>query len=247
MCWIKCLSLNVSSWLLLLNLVLPLSSRVFYKVEGPNLATPLPTFVGLDTAQLAPQLTGSSTFSSQPTPLAAQPTGDIKYSLSASDRERFTGFFNTLDPVNGVVSGAQARDLFVQSMLPMETLGQIWRLVDSAGSGSLNLNQFIMAMVLITMIKSGQLTSVPSTLPLQLSSLVAGSTPTPTKSSFDSNRVDTGEYKALTIGITEVDRRKYEGYFASLDTTKKGSLTGAESYSFFVKSKLAANELAQIW
>lgn len=47
--------------------------------------------------------------------------------------------------------------------------------------------------------------------------------------------------------ITESERQQYNAYFDKLDLTKKGYLTGEDSAPFFLKSKLAPNDLAQIW
>ncbi|KAI8909793.1 hypothetical protein EDD86DRAFT_247132 [Gorgonomyces haynaldii] len=174
--------------------------------------------------KLQPQHTGVQT------PIQPQMTGQ-QIELQKEDRERFTGFFESLGPSNGVVTGDVARDLFLKSQLPVEQLSAIWRLADTKGTGNLNLSQFLIAMTLITKLKTGQLLSVPAVLPPSLLQQVGLTVPsTPSKAD-----------------PSEQQRRQYQLYFADLDKSKKGFLTGAESYDFFVRSGLPPAELAQIW
>lgn len=48
------------------------------------------------------------------------------YKLSPEERERYRAAFISCSPVNGMVPGDKARDLFVKSGLPIEVLSKIW-------------------------------------------------------------------------------------------------------------------------
>ncbi|KAI9509957.1 hypothetical protein F5148DRAFT_1183471 [Russula earlei] len=85
--------------------------------------------------------------------------------LTAPDKARFTRLFNSCSPVNGLLSGEKAREVFFKSKLSIEKLSQIWSLSDTHSRGSLDVADFIVAMYLIQASMSGQLPFIPTTLP----------------------------------------------------------------------------------
>ncbi|KAH6573482.1 hypothetical protein BASA60_005991 [Batrachochytrium salamandrivorans] len=157
-----------------------------------SLATPLPILDGIHldappTPTMPLSLSAPKTLSPASaipinvtgTRIALQRTGEIavRSTSLASDttmavlpeeHERFTSFFTAAGPVDGALTAQVARDLFLKSNLPMETLGKIWQLVDPTGLGKLPLNQFIVAMWLITQIRLGRLSAVPDSIPSSL-------------------------------------------------------------------------------
>lgn len=56
----------------------------------------------------------------------ATPTMTNADTISPSDREKYLTIFRAHHPVQGVVDGAKAREIFVKSKLPNEALAQIW-------------------------------------------------------------------------------------------------------------------------
>ena len=48
------------------------------------------------------------------------------WAVLPQERARYQQQFDTLKPINGVVTGVQAKDFFLQSQLPPIVLGQIW-------------------------------------------------------------------------------------------------------------------------
>lgn len=46
--------------------------------------------------------------------------------ITAKERIKYQDQFNSLNPVNGIVTGAQAKGFLLQSQLPPLILGQIW-------------------------------------------------------------------------------------------------------------------------
>lgn len=71
--------------------------------------------------------------------------------ITPQERARFEAQFNSLKPINGFVTGGQARDFFLQSQLPAPVLGIIWGLADTDADGKMNINEFSIACKLINL------------------------------------------------------------------------------------------------
>ncbi|KAA1474815.1 hypothetical protein DENSPDRAFT_841458 [Dentipellis sp. KUC8613] len=100
-----------------------------------------------------------------PSPSPKSPPPATLPQLTPQDRAKFTRLFVGCGPVNGILSGEKARDVFVKSKLPVDKLSQIWTLSDTQNRGSLDATDFIIAMYLIQASMSGQLSFIPTTLP----------------------------------------------------------------------------------
>ncbi|XP_058125707.1 intersectin-1 isoform X2 [Anopheles coustani] len=102
--------------------------------------------------------------------------------ITSRERLKYEEQFKSLQPVNGVVTGGQAKGFFLQSQLPPQILGQIWALADTDADGRMTLGEFSIACKLINLKLRGFET--PKILPPTLiASLTAvGGTPilTPT-------------------------------------------------------------------
>ncbi|KAI0646793.1 hypothetical protein C8Q79DRAFT_587739 [Trametes meyenii] len=85
--------------------------------------------------------------------------------LTPQDKSKFLKLFLGCHPVNGLLGGEKARDVFVKSKLPVDKLSQIWNLADTKSRGALDATDFTIAMYLIQASMSGQLQSIPATLP----------------------------------------------------------------------------------
>lgn len=85
------------------------------------------------------------------------------------ERARYEEQFKSLNPVNGIITGQQARGFLCQSQLPVDVLGQIWGLADIDSDGRLDINEFSIACKLINLKLRGF--PIPSTLPPILKSL----------------------------------------------------------------------------
>lgn len=80
---------------------------------------------------------------------------------------KYTQIFNTTDRARtGYLTGAQARNLLLQSKLPQATLAQIWALSDIDSDGRLSCDEFVLAMYLCEMASQGE--TIPAKLPLEL-------------------------------------------------------------------------------
>lgn len=79
-----------------------------------------------------------------PTPVSSN------WVVTPVDRIRFDGIFARSDlDHDGLVSGAEIKDIFIQSGIPQMCLAQIWALCDTNQSGKLTSEQFALAMWLV--------------------------------------------------------------------------------------------------
>ncbi|OAA35662.1 EF hand domain protein [Metarhizium rileyi] len=228
---------------------------------------PLPRFEGL----WSPPSLASPT-SSSPAPLQAQGSGSgsidrIPYP-SPKDVAKYSGIFEGLPLQAGKLSGETARNIFERSGLSIDTLGDIWALADVEERGALILPEFVIAMHLLTCMKSGTLRSVPKHLPPALyeaamrrdvaprqSPSNTGMAPMPRQLSGSSNmragsplgRPPMGPVSAGDWAISPTDKAWFDQNFATVDKGNKGYISGDEAVSFFSQSKLDDDKLGQIW
>ncbi|XP_015589739.1 intersectin-1 isoform X6 [Cephus cinctus] len=97
---------------------------------------------------------------------AAQALGVDPWVIQPRERTRYQEQFNSLKPINGVVTGEQAKGFLLQSQLPPAVLGQIWGLSDTDADGKMDLNEFSIACKLINLKLRGF--EIPNTLPPSL-------------------------------------------------------------------------------
>ncbi|XP_070190790.1 intersectin-1-like isoform X2 [Littorina saxatilis] len=89
--------------------------------------------------------------------------GGDPWKISGEERAKHDAQFFSLKPVNGYVTGGQARDFFMQSGLSTQVLGQIWGLADMNNDGKMDKLEFSVAMHLIK--KKLQGYELPKVLP----------------------------------------------------------------------------------
>ncbi|XP_041044382.1 EH domain-containing protein 3 [Carcharodon carcharias] len=82
------------------------------------------------------------------------------------DKPSYDEIFYTLSPVNGKVTGANAKKEMVKSKLPNTVLGKIWKLADIDKDGMLDDEEFALANHLIKVKLEGH--ELPSEIPLHL-------------------------------------------------------------------------------
>uniref|UniRef100_A0A669EMH7 Intersectin 2a n=1 Tax=Oreochromis niloticus TaxID=8128 RepID=A0A669EMH7_ORENI len=92
--------------------------------------------------------------------------GASVWAVTPEERAKHDKQFETLSPVLGYISGEQARKFFLQSGLPASVLAEIWTLADVDKDGQLQADEFILAMHLVDMAKTGR--PLPLTLPQDL-------------------------------------------------------------------------------
>uniref|UniRef100_A0AAX7VQ80 Epidermal growth factor receptor pathway substrate 15 like 1 n=1 Tax=Astatotilapia calliptera TaxID=8154 RepID=A0AAX7VQ80_ASTCA len=86
--------------------------------------------------------------------------------LTPDEKGKFEGIFESLLPVNGLLSGDKVRPVLINSKLPLDVLGKIWDLSDVDKDGHLDKEEFTVALHLVyrTMEKEPLPTSLPASL-----------------------------------------------------------------------------------
>ncbi|KAL6445060.1 hypothetical protein ACFW04_002162 [Cataglyphis niger] len=92
-----------------------------------------------------------------------QTPGIDPWVIQPRERMRYQEQFDSLKPINGIVTGEQAKGFFLRSQLPPPILGQIWALSDTDSDGKMNINEFSIACKLINLKLRGF--EIPKVLP----------------------------------------------------------------------------------
>ncbi|KAK2582098.1 hypothetical protein KPH14_002798 [Odynerus spinipes] len=95
-----------------------------------------------------------------------QTPGMDPWVIQPRERAKYQEQFDSLRPINGIITGAQAKGLLLRSQLPPPVLGQIWSLSDTDADGKMDINEFCIACKLITLKLRGF--EIPNTLPPSL-------------------------------------------------------------------------------
>ncbi|NXU64320.1 EP15R factor, partial [Horornis vulcanius] len=82
------------------------------------------------------------------------------------EKAKFDGIFESLLPVNGLLSGDKVKPVLMNSKLPLDILGRVWDLSDIDKDGHLDKDEFAVAMHLVY--RALEKESVPSQLPPSL-------------------------------------------------------------------------------
>ncbi|CAJ1072663.1 epidermal growth factor receptor substrate 15-like 1 isoform X6 [Xyrichtys novacula] len=99
--------------------------------------------------------------------LSVSTTGpDSQWAVRADEKGKFEGIFESLSPVNGLLSGDKVRPVLINSKLPLDILGKIWDLSDVDKDGQLDKDEFTVAMHLVY--RAMEKEPVPATLPTSL-------------------------------------------------------------------------------
>ncbi|KAI3317494.1 hypothetical protein HD806DRAFT_367376 [Xylariaceae sp. AK1471] len=246
----------------------------------PDLALqqgPLPKFEGVNIGP-APAPAPAA-----PAPLQQQGsgTGPIRIPpLTPEKVSQYAAIFENQHLQNGILPGGPAKLIFEKSQLPNEVLGRIWQLADTEQRGGLVLTEFVIAMHLLTSMKTGALRGLPNILPAALYEAAtrralpaSRQSPTVTgppvsaiprqlsgsaqpRTSSPLGRPPLGTLQGMGIPpqatgndwlITPAEKVKFDQYYAELDKTNKGYITGEEVVPFLSLSKLSEDALAQIW
>ncbi|MEQ2178035.1 hypothetical protein GOODEAATRI_009795 [Goodea atripinnis] len=114
--------------------------------------------------------TGSKTLPHPPKPAPAPaPTpAAVPWVVSAAEKTKYDELFSKTDSdMDGLVSGAEVRDIFLKTGLPSATLARIWELCDIGDMGKLTREQFALALYLINL-KLTKGLDPPQTLSLEM-------------------------------------------------------------------------------
>ncbi|CAK3977550.1 related to EDE1 [Lecanosticta acicola] len=224
---------------------------------------PSPTAAGFPPNALQPQLSGQA-------PIRVPPLDPAKV-------QQYSGLFERSSTQNGLLDGASAKAIFERAGLPNEVLGRIWNLADREQKGALDQTEFIIAMHLLTSMKTRAMSALPNALPPGLYDAAARRGAPPSRQGTGPAvvaRQVTGTsagpmpraqsplarppgygtpppLSAQTSGtpwlITPTDKAKFDRHFTTIDPQGRGVITGEQAVSFFSDSRLPEETLAQIW
>ncbi|XP_048105795.1 intersectin-2a isoform X3 [Alosa alosa] len=132
-------------------------------------STSFPAGTGLSKARSLLDLGSSSSNSSSTTSLSSisPKKGLSDWAVPQAARLKYRQQFNSLDKLmSGYLSGPQVRNALTASNLTQTQLATIWNLADVDQDGQLQADEFILAMHLVDLAKTGQ--PLPLSLPLEL-------------------------------------------------------------------------------
>ncbi|XP_015585012.1 epidermal growth factor receptor substrate 15-like 1 isoform X2 [Cephus cinctus] len=131
----------------------PINESIAPPPIPPLPKTSVDSLVGLNTSKVLFDLPTNSRLRTSFNPdvlCIQQPPVAQQWVVSAEDQAAADKLFSQADmDMDGFVSGAEIKDVFLQSGLPQTVLAQIWGLCDICQSGKLNKEQFALSMWLI--------------------------------------------------------------------------------------------------
>ncbi|KAM4739237.1 epidermal growth factor receptor substrate 15-like 1 isoform 2-T2 [Anableps anableps] len=71
------------------------------------------------------------------------------WAVRPEEKNKFDGIFESLSPVNSLLSGEKVRPVLINSKLPLDVLGKVWDLSDIDKDGHLDKDEFAVAMHLV--------------------------------------------------------------------------------------------------
>ncbi|XP_041646984.1 epidermal growth factor receptor substrate 15-like 1 isoform X1 [Cheilinus undulatus] len=133
-----------------LRLVACAQSGQEVSLSSLNLTVPPPKF---DTS--SPSLGSTAPLSSE-----------LYWAVRPEEKSKFDGIFESLAPVNGLLSGEKVKPVLINSKLPLDVLGKVWDLSDIDKDGHLDKDEFAVAMHLVY--RALEKEPVPALLPSAL-------------------------------------------------------------------------------
>ncbi|NXO80539.1 EP15R factor, partial [Sitta europaea] len=210
-------------------------------------------------------------------PLLVTPSStETHWAVRVEEKAKFDGIFESLLPVNGLLSGDQVKPVLMNSKLPLDILGRVWDLSDIDKDGHLDKDEFAVAMHLVY--RALEKESVPSQLPPSLippskrkkTPVFPGAVPVlpaspPPKDSLRSTPSHDSDTSLNSIGslspkhsikqaqpaviwvVPMSEKARYDEIFLKTDTDMDGFVSGQEVKDIFMHSGLSQNLLAHIW
>ncbi|KAF3702763.1 Intersectin-2 SH3 domain-containing protein 1B SH3P18 SH3P18-like WASP-associated protein [Channa argus] len=184
---------------------------------------------GMSKANSLLDLGSSSSNSSSTTSLASNSPkmGASDWAVPQASRLKYRQQFNTLDKLmSGYLSGPQVRNALMASNLTQTQLATIWTLADVDKDGQLRADEFILAMHLVDMAKTGR--PLPLTLPQDLvppslrggikpSELVNGTGPYLTPCLIDTTEIESAQKTKSSVSFEDKLKENFARGSAELE------------------------------
>nr|XP_013806041.1 PREDICTED: epidermal growth factor receptor substrate 15-like [Apteryx mantelli mantelli] len=236
--------LNKQEFFVALRLVACAQNGLDVSLSSLNLPVPPPRF----------------TDTSSPLLLSGAAAADVPWAVKLEDKAKYDAIFDSLNPVNGLLSGDKVKPVLLNSKLPVDILGRVWELSDIDRDGMLDRDEFAVAMFLVYCALEKE--PVPMSLPAALVPpskrkpvSVPGAMPlipssVSTKESHQS-LPPVGVLAAKTPltqwVVLPADKMKYDEIFVKTDKDMDGFVSGVEARELFLKTGLPSALLAHIW
>uniref|UniRef100_A0A8C4KAR7 Epidermal growth factor receptor pathway substrate 15 n=1 Tax=Dromaius novaehollandiae TaxID=8790 RepID=A0A8C4KAR7_DRONO len=236
--------LNKQEFFVALRLVACAQNGLDVSLSSLNLPVPPPRF----------------TDTSSPLLLSGAASADLPWAVKLEDKAKYDAIFDSLNPVNGLLSGDKVKPVLLNSKLPVDILGRVWELSDIDRDGMLDRDEFAVAMFLVYCALEKE--PVPMSLPAALVPpskrkpvSVPGAMPlipssVSTKESHQS-LPPVGVLAAKTPltqwVVSPTDKMKYDEIFVKTDKDMDGFVSGVEARELFLKTGLPSALLAHIW
>ncbi|XP_072803556.1 epidermal growth factor receptor substrate 15-like 1 isoform X3 [Vicugna pacos] len=205
----------------------------------------------------------------------ADPEGKGFLDKQVEEKAKFDGIFESLLPINGLLSGDKVKPVLMNSKLPLDVLGRVWDLSDIDKDGHLDRDEFAVAMHLVY--RALEKEPVPSVLPPSLippskrkKTVFPGAVPvlpaspppkdslrsTPSHGSVSSLNSTGSLSPKHSIKQTQptvnwvvpvADKMRFDEIFLKTDLDLDGYVSGQEVKEIFMHSGLTQNLLAHIW
>ncbi|XP_070229346.1 epidermal growth factor receptor substrate 15-like 1 isoform X1 [Bos mutus] len=207
--------------------------------------------------------------------MVTAPSAEAHWAVRVEEKAKFDGIFESLLPVNGLLSGDKVKPVLMNSKLPLDVLGRVWDLSDIDKDGHLDRDEFAVAMHLVY--RALEKEPVPSVLPPSLippskrkKTMFAGAVPvlpaspppkdslrsTPSHGSVSSLN-STGSLSpkhsikqaqpTVSWVVPVADKMRFDEIFLKTDLDLDGYVSGQEVKEIFMHSGLTQNLLAHIW
>ncbi|KAF3829316.1 hypothetical protein GH733_003580 [Mirounga leonina] len=207
--------------------------------------------------------------------MVTPPSAEAHWAVRVEEKAKFDGIFESLLPINGLLSGDKVKPVLMNSKLPLDVLGRVWDLSDIDKDGHLDRDEFAVAMHLVY--RALEKEPVPSVLPPSLippskrkKTVFPGAVPvlpaspppkdslrsTPSHGSVSSLN-STGSLSpkhsikqtqpTVSWVVPVADKMRFDEIFLKTDLDLDGYVSGQEVKEIFMHSGLTQNLLAHIW
>ncbi|XP_003220330.3 epidermal growth factor receptor substrate 15 [Anolis carolinensis] len=185
---------------------------------------------------------------------------DIPWAVKVEDKVKYDAIFDSLVPVNGLLSGDKVKPVLLNSKLPVDVLGRVWELSDIDHDGMLDRDEFAVAMFLVYCALEKE--PVPMSLPPALvppskrkGVSIPGALqllPSSTSSKDCHQSIPpVGSLPSKTPSaqwvVSPTEIIKYNEIFLKTDKDMDGFVSGVEARELFLKTGLPSALLAHIW
>ncbi|XP_033884726.3 epidermal growth factor receptor substrate 15-like isoform X3 [Acipenser ruthenus] len=201
---------------------------------------------------------------SSPQLVAGAVPSDVPWAVRPEEKVKFDAIFESLSPLNGMLSGDKVKPVLLNSKLPVDVLGRVWELSDIDRDGMLDRDEFAVAMYLVY--RALEKEPVPMSLPAPLVPpskrkksalpIVVPLLPSPPSAKELRQSLPAGGMLpsksppvpiAVKWVVSPADRVKYDEVFLKTDKDQDGLVSGPEVRDIFLKTGLPASTLAGIW